>query len=120
MDVIRVRDLDVEARVGVTPEERAEPQTLRVQLDLVVDLAPAGASDRLADTVDYGDVAVEAAAVIRGMSPQLLEPIAEAIATAISRRKSVTAVTVEVAKLAPPIPETLGSVAVKIERTFQR
>lgn len=120
MDLIRVRDLKVEARVGVTEEERSRSQTLVVQLDLEVDLSRAAASDRLEDTVDYGSVAVRVANVIRGMTPRLLEHLAAAIIDEIAATREVVGVTVEIAKVDPPIPETLRSVAVRIERKFQR
>ena len=41
---------------GVLPEEQERAQPFGVELELLVDLAPAGASDALADTVDYGAV----------------------------------------------------------------
>jgi dihydroneopterin aldolase len=120
MDLIRIKDLQVEARVGVTEEERSRSQTLLVQVDLEVDLTQAAASDRLEDTVDYGAVSVMVADLIRSASPQLLEHLAGAIVDKISANKEVVGVTVEVAKLDPPIPETLGSVGVRIERKLQR
>ena len=39
---------------GVLRKSRSEAQPFGVELELLVDLAPAGASDALADTVDYG------------------------------------------------------------------
>ena len=55
-DRIELRGLRVTARVGVLPIEREQAQPLEVDLDVVVDLAAAGASDDLADTVHYGAV----------------------------------------------------------------
>ena len=42
---------------GVLPEEQVRPQPFEVDVELIVDLAAAAASDRLDDTVDYGAVA---------------------------------------------------------------
>ena len=62
--------------------ERAQP--FEIDLDLAVDLAPAGGSDDLADTVDYGAVADVAAAVVAGPAPfDLLEALAGAVAEAV-------------------------------------
>ena len=55
---------------GVLPEEQDRAQPFEVDLDLSVDLAPAGTSDRLADTVDYAGVADAASAIVAG--PALL------------------------------------------------
>ena len=41
---------------GVLPEEQVRPQPFEVDVELLVDLRAAGASDDLADTVDYGAV----------------------------------------------------------------
>ena len=47
---------------GVLPEEQSRPQPFEVDVELEVDLAPAGQSDDLDDTVDYS-------AVVRGGEP---------------------------------------------------
>src|SRR4051794_41805950 len=41
---------------GVLPEEQARAQPFGVDLELEVDLGPAGTSDDLADTIDYAAV----------------------------------------------------------------
>ncbi|MEA2461505.1 MAG: 7,8-dihydroneopterin aldolase/epimerase/oxygenase [Actinomycetota bacterium] len=120
MDRIFVRDLEVEAHVGVTEEERSKPQKLVVQLELLVDTSAAGSSDDLNDTVDYGQVSIEAADEIRGSSARLLEHLADKVVTRVARNLRVVGVTVEIAKVDPPIPETLGSVGVRVERSFER
>ena len=51
------------------PEEHQRAQPFEVDLDLELDLRPAGRSDRLADTVDYGAV-TEAVAGRRGRPPR--------------------------------------------------
>src|SRR5690606_20537256 len=53
-DVIELRGLRLAGIVGVLPHEQAQAQPLELDLDISLDLAPAGASDDLADTVDYG------------------------------------------------------------------
>jgi dihydroneopterin aldolase len=55
-DRIELRGLRVVGRVGVLDLERSQDQPLEVDLELAVYLATAGASDDLADTVDYGAV----------------------------------------------------------------
>ena len=69
---------------GVLPEERARAQPFEVDLDLAVDLAPAAASDRLSDTVDYAAVAeTRGRGRVGSASFQLLEALAGAVAEAV-------------------------------------
>ena len=53
-DVIELRGLQVVGICGALPEERERAQPLEIDLDVEADLAPAGWSDVLADTIDYG------------------------------------------------------------------
>ncbi len=116
-DRIQLRALRVVGTHGVLAEERARPQPFEVDLDLSVDLALATATDRLSDTVDYGEVAETAAAVVSGGSFQLLEALAGAVAEAVlASDLRITAVTVHLRKLRPPVPLDLGTVGVRITR----
>ncbi|MBA3654271.1 MAG: dihydroneopterin aldolase [Actinobacteria bacterium] len=102
---------------GVLPEEQRRPQPFEVDLDLHLDLKPAGASDRLEDTVDYGGLAEAVAACISGERHALLETLAERIAGLALADDRVTSVVVTVKKLEPPIPVDIDHVAVRIMRS---
>ena len=52
-DRITIKDLEVQFHVGVPDEERAEPQKLLITIEMTHDLVPSGASDNLAQTIDY-------------------------------------------------------------------
>jgi dihydroneopterin aldolase len=114
-DLIRLRGLCVQGRVGVTDEERAQPQTLIVDVDLEVDLRKAGQSDELADTVDYSQVAERIERVLERNEMKLLEHVAQRIVDEISPLLGVEGVTVEVAKKAP-MPQDHDRVSVRLER----
>jgi len=117
-DRIELRGLRVLARVGVLPSERQQDQPLDIDVDLVVDLAAAGASDDLADTVDYGAVceAVQAAAAQQHVD--LLERLAEVVAEAVlAVDERVVAVDLAVRKLRPPVPLDLATSGVRVVRT---
>lgn len=102
---------------GALPEEQDRAQPFEVDLDLHVDLAAAGASDALTDTVDYGAVTALAAAVVEGERHQLLERLAARIAEdVLAADARVAAVTVTVRKLRPPVPVDLASAAVRLTR----
>src|SRR5688500_134166 len=108
MDHIHLRGLRVTGTHGVLPEERARSQPFEVDVDIEADLSAAGASDDLADTVDYGAVVSAVAAVVRDESHRLLERLATRIAEEVlAVDDRIEAVTVVVDKLRPPVPTDL-------------
>jgi dihydroneopterin aldolase len=114
-DRIELRGLRVMARCGVLAEEIERAQPFEVDLELEVDLAPAGASDELDDTVDYGAVVDRVIGACEGHH-QLMERLAERIAAAAGADPRVGAVTVTVRKLRPPVPHDLADAGVRIRR----
>ncbi len=117
-DLIQLRGLRVLGVHGVLPEEQGRAQPFEVDLDLAVDLALASASDRLADTVDYGSVADTAAGIVSGAtSYALLEALAGAIAEAtLAADLRIRAVTVGLRKLQPPLAVDISTVGVRVTR----
>jgi 7,8-dihydroneopterin aldolase/epimerase/oxygenase len=65
---------------GVTAEERAEPQPIEVDVEMALDLQPAGSEDELERTADYGRAYDICREVVESASFRLLEAIAEGIA----------------------------------------
>ena len=116
-DRIELRGLRLVGRVGVLDLERAQDQPLEVDLDLVVDLAAAGGSDDLADTVDYGAVCATVADAVGAGHVALLERLAARVAEAVLRSdERITAVDLTVRKLRPPVPADLATSGVHIVR----
>lgn len=102
---------------GALPEEQDRAQAFEVDLSLAVDLAAAGTSDDLTDTVDYGAVVAASARVVTSEHHQLLERLAQCIAAdVLAVDPRICSVTVSVAKLRPPVPVDLATVAVRITR----
>ncbi|GAC1311316.1 MAG: hypothetical protein NVSMB16_08070 [Acidimicrobiales bacterium] len=97
-------------------EEQVRAQPFEVDLYLDVDLRAAGASDDLADTIDYGALAARVEAVITGEHHALLERLAERIAETARADGRVRSVTVDVRKLRPPVPVDLAWAAVRVTR----
>jgi dihydroneopterin aldolase len=117
LDRIEVRALRIVATHGVLPEERERAQPFELDLDISVDTTPAGASDRLSDTMDYGAAVERVAALVRETSFLLLEALAGAVAQAVlDLDQRVDQVAVVVRKLRPPIEEDVGSVGVRVVR----
>ncbi len=118
-DQIEIRGLRLLGTHGVLPEERTRPQPFEIDADLVVPMVDAGASDDLADTVDYAAVVHGIAAVVGGAeSFMLLEALAAAAADEVLATDArVQAVTLSVRKLQPPLPADLSTVGVRITRS---
>jgi dihydroneopterin aldolase len=116
-DVIELRGLRVVGTHGVLPFERTSAQPFEIDLLVEADLRPAGASDALADTVDYGALAASVASVVSDEHYALLERLAERIAETALGDSRVTSVTVAVRKLRPPVPVDLASAGVRVVRS---
>jgi dihydroneopterin aldolase len=118
-DVIEVRGLRVIGTHGVLLEEQERAQPFELDFDLAVDMAAAGASDDLGDTVDYGAVSQLAADLVAGpRSYALLEALATDMAGAIlDLDPRIGAVTVALRKLRPPLPVDVATVGVRITRS---
>ena len=115
-DRIEVRGLELLLYCGVLPEEQARRQPFRLDLDLYLDLAPAGRTDALGDTVDYGAVADRLATALADERCQLLEHLAQRAADLVLESPLVGAVTVRATKLRPPVPSHVATTGVSIHR----
>ena len=117
-DQIELRALRSIGVCGALPEEQERAQPLEVDLDVTADLAAAGASDALADTVDYGELCRVVDDVITGERFMLLERLASRLAEAVlAQDRRIVSVTVAVRKLRPPVPQQLSTSGVRIVRT---
>lgn len=116
-DTIEVRGLRVVGVIGVLPEERERAQPFEVDLDVIVDVAAAGRSDHLDDTVDYGALVARAEQVVATERHLLLEKVATRIAEEVlafdPRIEGVRAV---IRKLRPPLPQDVATTAVSVTR----
>ena len=117
MDRISLDSMRYEGLMGATEEERAVPQMLEVDLVVEADLSTASASDRLADTIDYGQLVKLTERTVEGSSFTLLEGLAGELATgALAVSPRVAAVTVRVRKLAVPMDVAMEYAQVEIRR----
>lgn len=80
LDRLRINELRVRSRVGVTAEERRLPQEVLVTVTLHADLSRSCRSDRLQDTLDYVAVKKAILAVCEAKSFRLIERMAQVIA----------------------------------------
>lgn len=115
-DTISLRGVTAVGFHGVLDHERRDGQPFVVDLVLHLDLGPAGRSDDLALTVDYGEVAEQVTAIITAEPLNLIEALAEKIAQHVLAAFPVDAVEVVVHKPEAPIAVPFGDVAVSIVR----
>jgi dihydroneopterin aldolase len=115
-DRIELRRLVASGFCGVLPEEKQRPQPLEIDLDIRADLGPAGASDLVDDTIDYGAVCDRVERIVRTERFDLLERLAARLAEDVLGDPRVDSVTVAVRKLRPPVPQQLATAGVRITR----
>lgn len=103
---------------GVNPEERVQGQRFVVDIRLETDLRVAGATDDLAQTINYSAVYKQVKTIVEGTPRDLIEAVAEDIATVLlGDFAAATAVTVTVRK--PQVAlrgAILGAAGVRIHR----
>ena len=99
---------------GNKPAERKLGQTFTADLEVTIDSRKAAATDRIEDTISYPLLEKTARKILEGEPANLLETVAERIATAILKHREVIRVTVRVSKR-PPLPN-LNAFIVEITR----
>lgn len=115
-DRIELRGITATGFHGVFEHEKRDGQPFVVDVVLGLDLHAAGATDRLADTVDYGAVAGRVVARITGEPLDLIERLAELVAADLLEDTRVRWCEVTVHKPSAPIPHPFGDVAVVVHR----
>ena len=109
-----VRDLMLEARIGVYAHEREAAQPVRVNLDLWVAEAGAPLGDQLDNVLCYQAIVDEVVAIIAAGHINLVETLAERIAASLLRDPRVRSARVQVEKL--QAIKGAASVGIAIER----
>lgn len=115
-DLIILDTLQVSSLCGALPEERVRRQPFTIDVEIEADLAVAGASDDLSDTINYGEVSEAIHVTVNAEQYTLLERMAQRIAEVVLEQPLATAVTVTVTKVRPPVPELLNTSGVRIRR----
>jgi dihydroneopterin aldolase len=110
-----------QARHGVEAWEKAESQRFEVDVQLLLDLQPAGLEDDLRRTVDYALVYATVRQVVESTSFNLIEALAEAIAHEVLGEQPLAGeVVVRVRKPEVRLGGPLDHAAVEIRRTRSR
>jgi dihydroneopterin aldolase len=115
MDRLLLEGMTFFGRHGALPAERDLGGRFGVDVVLEADLAPAGRTDRLEDTVDYVRAYELVREVVEGEPCQLLEAVAERIAGRLLQLERVERATVRVRKR-PPVQGEFNAFAVEVTR----
>jgi dihydroneopterin aldolase len=117
MDSIIARGLTFQGCHGVLPQEKTIPQTFQVDVEIFLDLQPAGIYDDLQKTVDYDQVFHIVEKIVVEESFALIEALAEQIAQSLlSAFSIINSLEVTVYKPQAPVQGEFGYFAVKIKR----
>jgi len=116
MDRICLHSVPLRARLGQSPEERAFPQRLMLDLVLELDLEPAANTDNLELTVDYRRVIDRLQAAAEATSCRLLETLTSRLCQAALEDPRVNAAHVKVRKFPAELTGQVESVVVEMVR----
>jgi len=112
-----MRDMSFYGYHGVLVQEREIGQQFVVDVELQLNLRPAGDSDDPGKTVSYADVYEVVHQVVTGAPSKLIEAVAEQIAGKLLRQFAVKQVLVRVKKPGAPVPGQFSYMAVEIVRS---
>lgn len=116
LDEITLTGLTVFGYHGVFDFERRQGQEFTIDLTLQLSLVAAAATDDVADTVHYGELADTVAAIVAGEPVNLIETLANRIADAALEDARVQNVAVTVHKPSAPIEQSFADVSVTVRR----
>jgi 7,8-dihydroneopterin aldolase/epimerase/oxygenase len=113
-DRIHIEQLEISTRIGVPEKERGTPQRLTVSISFWPYHDQRDLADRIDNTVNYSIVAEETKNFVQDQSTNLIETLADRLATHLLKTFRIQKVTVELRKF--PL-EDAKHVSVTVTRT---
>jgi dihydroneopterin aldolase len=114
MDIVFIRDLQIETVIGIYDWERKVRQIISLDIDMASDIKKAADSDNIDDTLSYKTVAKRLIAFVEQSEFELVEALAEKICKIILEEFNVPWVRLTLNK--PGAVRGSKSVGVMIER----
>ena len=114
MDIVFIRDLQIETVIGIYDWERKVRQFISLDIDMATDIKKAAGSDNIDDTLSYKTVAKRLIAFVEQSEYELVEALAEKICEIILEEFNVPWVRLTLNK--PGAVRGSKSVGVMIER----
>ena len=116
MDFIQLTGIRCYGYTGYLEEERYLGQWFEVDLRMEVDLATAGQSDRIEDTLDYRSVIAAVKEIVSTAKFALVEKLADRIINTVLGFDMVRQVELKLHKPAAPIPDFGGKITIELTR----
>jgi dihydroneopterin aldolase len=113
---VELRGLSIYTHHGVTEAEREIGQRLELDISFDVPHCDALLTDRIEDTVDYGEVADIVSLAATERSYKTLERLCHVICERLGGRYGCESVVVRAAKPEPPLALAIEEVAVEVTR----
>ena len=113
---IEISGLSLYTRHGVHEAERELGQRLVFDVSFELDECDATVTDRVEDTIDYGEVCEQVALAAQERSYQTLERLCAAVADRLMERYEVQSLSVKATKPEPPIALPVDEVSVEVLR----
>ncbi|MBJ6609598.1 MAG: dihydroneopterin aldolase [Candidatus Thiothrix moscowensis] len=114
MDIVYVRDLRLDARIGIYEWEKRILQKIRIDLEMAWDNRPPAASDNIKDTLNYKTASKRVIELVAQDHYELVERLAETIASTLMAELQIPWIRVTVGK--PGAVRGSSEVGVRIER----
>ncbi|MDH5424809.1 MAG: dihydroneopterin aldolase [Gammaproteobacteria bacterium] len=89
MDIIFIRELEIETVIGIYDWEREIKQTISLDLEMGADIAKSANSDQIDDTLNYKEVGKRIIGFVEESSFELVEKLAEEIAAIVKSEFNV-------------------------------
>jgi len=118
MDIIFLREIRLDARIGIYKREKTITQTVELDLDIALPDDRVFASGKVADTIDYAVVIERIRATLVELHYGLVENLAEHVAQIILREFHAPWVRVSIAKIGAQ--RNARRVGVVIERSTKK
>ena len=113
---VAVAGLSLYTRHGVSEAERELGQRLVFDISFELDECDATVTDRVEDTIDYGEVCEQVALAAQERSYKTLERLCAAVADRLMERYDVQSLSVKATKPEPPIALPVDEVSVEVLR----
>jgi 7,8-dihydroneopterin aldolase/epimerase/oxygenase len=111
---IEITGLSLYTRHGVSDAERELGQRLVFDISFELDECDATVTDRIEDTINYGEVCEQVALAAQERSYKTLERLCTAVADRLIDRFGAESVRVKATKPEPPIPLPVDEVSVEV------
>lgn len=114
MDTIFLRDLEINATIGIFEWEKRIKQKVRIDLEMGTDIAKAAASDAIEDTLDYKSISKRIIQFVEDSRYELIETMIEKVSEILLNEFNIPWVKVTISK--PGAVRGSRDVGITIER----